>query len=318
MQRLAMLGSFVAALLLLSGAQEVAARRATSKARGPADAESDHGVSLMQLSFARLFHRGILLLTSKPDGQHTVVNTTAHANATTDTFEDAVPAMVPPAVPLSIKVQDTAKNGTETVLVGPAWNLLMELHVPMRLRDLHTGKYGPMRKFLDTLTKELVATGPMSESRLVMLDVRGENRNFSLHSLDLLELGLISFPSDNKTSKTSEGGDVEAAVSADTDSNSQETIVDIEVLPMQHPGDASSDELFAVWQADIADKNSKLRQGRLSAPLTGATLVRVGPPLSADGSENRWGTIIRSSAQGPRHGVWSILAFVVMASTFSL
>jgi len=320
MPRLAALAGYAIAALLLVSAQEVTARKATSRA----DVESEQGACLVQRSFARLFHGGISLLTDKPGEEHARVKA-ANASVESDApFEDAVPGSVPPEVPLAIKVQDTAKNGTETVLVGPAWNLLMELHVPMRLRDLHTGKYGPMKTFLDTLSKALVAAGPVSKSRLVMLDVRGENRNFSLHSLDLLELelGLISFPTDKETdegsqsergSSTGSGSD-----SKETGSDSRETVIDIEVLPMEHPGDAPPAELLAAWQAQLADRRSELRQGRLSAPLQGATLVRVGPPLPADGSRNRWGTVVKSGARGPARGARGLAAGALLAVALSL
>lgn len=306
MPRLAMLASAAAALLALLAGEEAAAATVAS--------DAEPGTCLMQLGFARILHGGVSLL--RLQLAEDLDNSTANANATA---KDAME--VPAAVPLAVKVKATAKDGTESVLVGPAWRLLMELHLPVRLRDLHAGPYGPMRKFVDTLEKELVATGPLATARLVTLDVRGENKNFSLKSLDLLELGLLSFSSGNASAKGKDLGhleDLEDGVVSDSSAKTEETIVDLEVLPMKHPGDVPPLQLLQAWQAQLADEKSKLRQGPLSLPLTGATLVRVGPPLPADGSANEWGVVARNSAQGPMGGFWSLAIGVLLAPVLSL
>lgn len=309
MVRLAMLASL---LLLATEAASAAAVVGSRQVDGrPADS-TEGGVCLMQLGISRFLDSGLAMLRAKLDEEP--ANATEHANSTAeegDIVDAEEVAATPAQVPLAVKVQDTAKDGTETVLVGPAYHLLMELHVPVRLRDLHTGHFGPMRKFLNSLTNELALTGPISVQRLVMLDVRGENKNFSLQSLDLLELNLLSLLGSGNESAS--GPHEAEETSSDSSSDKQETIFDIEVLPMQHPGDLSPAQLLAGWQAQLADANSKLREGPLAKPLNGATLVRVGPPLAVDGSENHWGNIIKNSAQGHLRGFWSLAACALLA-----
>mmetsp|Transcript_75087 Transcript_75087/g.220018 ORF Transcript_75087/g.220018 Transcript_75087/m.220018 type:complete len:302 (+) Transcript_75087:122-1027(+) len=239
-------------------------------------------------------------------------NSTEHGNSTE---EEA--ARAPAAVPLAVKVQGTARNGSQKVLLGPAWALLAELHVPMRLRDLHTGPYGPMRNFVDRLAQELSAAGPVSASRLVVLDVRGENKNFSLPSLDLLELNLLdatpagAHETHGPHRHGADPGDVEDAVSQYS-GKEQETIVDIEILPMEHPGDLPPAQVFDAWQQQLADGHSLLRQGHVAKPMDGATLTRVGPSLPVNGSENEWAAIVRNGAAKPMYGLCSAASIVLM------
>jgi len=305
----------------------LAALPALLAAAGAAPAE--RGTCLMQLGISG-FQRVLSLLDRKLEdydggnhphtivGMHTDPHTMVDTKTANDTSKEAAAAVAPVAVPLAVKVQATARDGEGGVLLQPAWSLLAELHVPVRLRDLHTGPHGPVRKFVKTLGTELARAGQLPESRLVVLDVRGEHTNYSLKSLDLLEHQLdlmeLELRSAGPVHQTNRLPSMPSGDGAE-----QETIVDIEVLPMEHPGEKTAAEVLKEWQKQLSDQKSHLRQGPLAAPLQHATLVRVGPPLPADGTENEWGVVpLRSSAQTPVHGLWSLSIGIALATVWSV
>mmetsp|Transcript_73297 Transcript_73297/g.170016 ORF Transcript_73297/g.170016 Transcript_73297/m.170016 type:complete len:297 (+) Transcript_73297:164-1054(+) len=211
----------------------------------------------------------------------------------------------PASVPLAVTVQQTAMDGAVHVFTGPTWKVLLELHVPVRLLQLHSGSLGPIKKFLSMLSQELCAAGPLSKSRLVMLDVRGENQNLTLNALELTAFNLLVISANTQQSSRGTPQSLGA----------KETIVDMEVLPMEHPEDLPALEVLSRWQAELADENSELRQGPLADVMQGATLVRVGP-LQAGAAGNEWGTLVRSRAWGlfslcGSQGLWwALIAFL--------
>mmetsp|Transcript_115996 Transcript_115996/g.323060 ORF Transcript_115996/g.323060 Transcript_115996/m.323060 type:complete len:364 (+) Transcript_115996:160-1251(+) len=234
-----------------------------------------------------------------------------HAADTTATTEDPGPQVS--SVPLAESVRHTARSGVNHHLATSGWKMLVELHVPVRLRKLHTGPQGPIKKFLATLKQELASAGFMSPARLVILDVRGENKNFSFRALDLMELELLDMDPLRLPQESAEGLMQEEAVPLRNAKDKKETIVDVEVLPTEDAGALPPGQLLSLWRSKLADAESTLRQGPLGAYLQGATLDRVGPPLTADGSGNAWGAFVRSGAQARTHCRRGLLLGVLLA-----
>mmetsp|Transcript_106489 Transcript_106489/g.339166 ORF Transcript_106489/g.339166 Transcript_106489/m.339166 type:complete len:315 (+) Transcript_106489:168-1112(+) len=281
--------------------------------------EPEHGTCLMQLATGSVAKMDLksagdaaeahphILIATPVENLTAQENASAPAAAAAEENASASPAVspargsaatVPPSTPLAVRVQATAKEGSHSVVLGPAYKLAMELRLPIRMYDLHTGPYGPVRKFLGSLKQELCASGPLSPARLVVLDVRGEHKNYSIASLDLMEQDSVHL------GPGAEGAGPTGGVPAAALDEQQETIVDMEVLPMAYPGDVDAAQVMAVWQKQLTDKKSSLRSGLVGNALVGATLVQLGPSVSADASVNEWGLVVRNGAQTPAQGLF--------------
>lgn len=88
-------------------------------------------------------------------------------------------------------VRAAAADGQPSLDVDPFWALRVELHLPLRLRDIHTGLQGPVQDFLATVRKEFSAAASLPATRVVLLDVRGENTTLSMLELSQMPPGRL-------------------------------------------------------------------------------------------------------------------------------
>lgn len=204
------------------------------------------------------------------------------------------------------QVEPVQLEPTATGNAAPKYSLMMEVHIPIRLRELHSGTYGPLPKLVKDLQEQMQAAAEVPASRLLVLDIRGEYMTLDLKQLELLAMNdshvtsLLEHVPDPEMSPTegalAEAFDCEAGNEMWESGWSQtkkawccrneqvgcpkETIVDIEVLPGSSSAEPTPASIMTTWARQVADEQSTLRKGPLAPLFQSVTLVTQGSPAA--------------------------------------
>lgn len=220
---------------------------------------------------------------------------------------------------------------------------LMEVHIPVRLRDLHRGREGPIPKFLRTLQQQLQVAAGVPLSRLVVLGVRGEYMNLNLQQIELLARNETRFAAllegvpdpDLAPAGPNEAFDCKFGMDRWATGWSQskkawcckserfgcpkETVVDVEVLPASTAGEPTPASVMARLARQVLDAQSSLRQGPLSSLFSSSTLMTQGVLVSPEAPEDAVSPLesLRSSASLLEPSLWSRVCGPTLFAVFA-
>jgi len=152
--------------------------------------------------------------------------------------------------------QNKKSESENDVEDAPLASLRLELRLATPIGKLKD-KEDPLPDFIKQLRKELAEAANIPVERLDILDVRGGYA-------DEEELSLLA-----KSIKSSVH-DFPVLLEKRADGHST---IDIEVLPGAEPSDATPKDVYLVLKEQLAEKDSKLRQGKLKDVLKDAELT---------------------------------------------